>query len=485
MGKRAVRNTVFVLVARVASRVIALVTVIAVSRHLLATGFGVMQTVITYAALVNVTLDLGYGTLYVREGARSVEMLSPYLATLMSLKVVVAVVSLAALAGLLAIPGFESLLLPGFLLMVTSGYSNLLRSSLYALQRLTYEAVAIVAESALQMGLALWGIAHNQSIGFFIWTYVISYAATIVYFTVALSAHKMVKIRFGWDYGLLKRWFLTSVAVGFTSVVTTVYFKIDVPLLQQICPHAVGQNCDAQVGWYTLAYSPFNALLFLPFTLRNVVFPVLSVYYQKQSDRLVIATEKLYRGLLLLAWPTAIGLFILTGPINGFMHLYPQSEPSLHILALGIPFVFLDNTFISALLAMNRQRLFFFIALGGLGFNLVLDVILIPTNGYLGASWATSITEAFLCVVGWWCLRRQGITLNVVRLSWRIVVAGLIMGVALLPFQNVRGVELIAVIIGAALLYGVAIVALRTADADEWLLVRRALGLNPPASRAG
>jgi O-antigen/teichoic acid export membrane protein len=444
-----------------------------------------MQTLITYAALVNVTLDLGYGTLYVREGARSVEMLSPYLATLMSLKVVVAVVSFGVLGALLAIPGFESLLLPGFLLMVTSGYSNLLRSSLYALQRLTYEAVAIVAESALQMGLAFWGIAHHQSISFFIYTYVISYAVTIVYFTAALSAHKMVKVRFGWDYGLLKRWFRTSVAVGFTSVVTTVYFRIDVPILQQICPHAMGQTCDAQVGWYTLAYSPFNALLFLPFTLRNIVFPVLSVYYQKQRERLAVATEKLYRGLLLLAWPTGIGLFILTGPINGLMRLYPQSEPSLHILALGIPFVFLDNTFICALLAMNRQRLFFFIALSGLVFNLILDLIVIPTNGYIGASWATTITEAFLCVVGWWCLRREGITLNVVRLSWRIVVAGLIMGAALIPFQNVGGLELIGVILGGAVVYGIAILALRTADHDEWALVRRALGLNPPTSRAG
>jgi O-antigen/teichoic acid export membrane protein len=478
MGKRAVRNTLWVLAARVTSRVIALVTVVAVGNYLQASGFGEMQTVITYAALVNVTLDLGYGTLYVREGARNVEMLSPYLATLMSLKVVVGVLSLAALAGLLVIPGFESLLLPGFLLMVTSGYSNLLRSSLYALQRLTYEAVAIVAESALQMGLALWGVAHHASIGFFIWTYVISYAATILYFTIALSAHKMVKIRFGWDYGLLKRWFLTSIAVGFTSVVTTVYFKIDVPLLQQICPHSAGQTCDAQVGWYTLAYQPFNALLFLPFTLRSIVFPVLSVYYQKKSDRLAVATEKLYRGLLLLAWPVAVGLFILTGPINSLMHLFPQSEPSLHILALGIPFVFLDNTFISALLAMNRQRLFFFIALGGLVFNLVLDLILIPTNGYLGASWATTITEAFLCVVGWWCLRREGINLHVVKLSWRIIIAGLVMGAALLPFQSVYGLELIAVIGGASLVYAAAIVALRTADQDEWVLVKRALGLN-------
>jgi O-antigen/teichoic acid export membrane protein len=477
MGRRAVRNSAIVMAARVASRVIALVTVIAMAQHLGDLGFGEMQTVITYAALVNVALDLGYGTLFVREGARHPDQISSYLATLLSLKAATAVLSLIGLAALLAIPGFEPLLLPGFCLMVSSAYSNLLRSSLYALQRLTYEAIAIVAESALQMGLTFWGVAHHAGVAYYIWTYVISYVATTIYFIVALSAHRMVKVRFGWDFALLRRWFMTSVAVGFTAVVTIIYFKIDVPLLQQICPHAAGQSCDREVGWYTLAYKPFEALLFLPFTLRSIVFPVLSIYYKDRADRLGIATEKFYRGLLLLAWPTAIGLFILTGPINGLLRLYPQSEASLHILAVGIVFVFLDNTFISALLAMNRQRLFFYVALAGLVFNLALNGILIPTNGYLGASWATVITEAFLCCAGWWCLRREGMTLNVVRLSWRIVLSGLIMGVALLPFTHTRGAGLIATIIGGAVVYGVAVLLLRTADEDEWMLVRRAVGM--------
>ena len=476
MGRRAVRNSAIVLLARISSRVLALISIVAMTQHLSDFGFGQMQTVITYAALVNIGLDLGYGTLYVREGARDPAKLSSYLGTLLSLKTTTAVLSLIGLAALLAIPGFESLLLPGFCLMVSSAYSNLLRSTLYALQRLMYEAVAIVAESVLQLGLTLWGIGHHAGPAYYIWTYVISYVATMIYFGVALSAHRMVKIRLGWDFGLLRRWFWMSVTVGFTSVVTVVYFKIDVPLLQQICPH--GQPCTAQVGWYTLAYKPFEALLFLPFTIRNIVFPVLSVYYKNRSDRLAIATEKFYRGLLLLAWPTAIGLFMLTGPIAGLMRFpYPQSTTSLHILAVGIVFVFLDNTFISALLAMNRQKLFFWVALAGLAFNLALNFILIPTSGYIGASWATVVTEAFLCCVGWWCVRHEGISLNIPKLSWRIVGAGAIMAAALWPFTHTRGAGLIATIIGGALVYGAAILILRVADDDEWALVKRAVGV--------
>ena len=468
LGSRAVRNTLTVLAARVASRVIALVTIIAIGNYLTDTGFGQMQTVITYAALVNVTLDLGYGTLYVREGARHPELLSAYLATLLSFKALSAVASVAVLAAVLVIPGLENLLLPASLLMITAAYSNLLRSSLYALQRLAYEAVAIVLESALLLGLAVWGITTHQGLAFFVWTYVISYSCTIVYFTVALAAHRMIRFQWGCDLGLLRRWFGTAIAVGFTSIVTTVYFKVDVPILQQY------RSYD-EVGWYTLAYKPFEALLFLPFTLRNIVFPVLSVYYAAQSNRLGLATEKLYRVLLLMAWPTAIGLFMMTSQANTILRLYPQSEDSLHILAIGILFVFMDNTFIATLLAMNRQNLFFKIALAGMVFNVVLDFALIPTHGYLGASWATVITEAFLCVVGWWCLRREGVSLRLWHLSWRIFVAGGVMAAFLIPFMHVHGAAALGVMAAGAAVYAIAILALRTADADEWSLIRRAL----------
>src|SRR4051794_29757130 len=86
MGRRAVRNSLIVIIARIASRVIALVSIIVMTNYLTSAAFGEMQTVITYAALLNVALDLGYGTLYVREGARNLDKLSSYLGTLMTLK---------------------------------------------------------------------------------------------------------------------------------------------------------------------------------------------------------------------------------------------------------------------------------------------------------------------------------------------------------------------------------------------------------------
>jgi len=64
-----------------------------------------------------------------------------------------AVASFVILAIALAVAGLSSLLVPGFLLMVLTSYSTLLRNTLYAVQRLGYEAAAVVLESAVLLAL--------------------------------------------------------------------------------------------------------------------------------------------------------------------------------------------------------------------------------------------------------------------------------------------------------------------------------------------
>src|ERR671938_322878 len=161
------RNTAMVLSARVVSRLLALVTVIAAGRHLGDAGFGQYQTLVNYVALVSVLVDIGFNTLYMREGARHPSDIQRYLRNVFSVKALLAVVCLVVLAAALTIPGLENLLLPGFVMMVLSSYSNLLRNTFYALQRLAFEAVAIILESAPLLGLGLIGIPARPGGAYF------------------------------------------------------------------------------------------------------------------------------------------------------------------------------------------------------------------------------------------------------------------------------------------------------------------------------
>lgn len=468
MGSQAVRNTALVLSARVASRLLALVTVIATGNHLGDVHYGEFQTVVNYTALVAVLVDLGFNTLYVREGARHPGELSRYLNNVLSSKAVLAIVGLLFLSLALGLNGLGSLIAAGFALMVLTTYSNLLRNTLYALQNLGYEAIAIVLEAAVLLGLVVLGIRTHQGVVYFLWAYAGSYGFSCLYFAVVLRARRMVTFGLRFEWALVRRWFWSGLPFALTFVITTIYFKIDQPLLWALRPHA-------EAGWYGFAYKPFESLLFIPQSMLAVVFPVMSVYYHQAKERLQPTIDLFFKALVLLGWPLTVGTVVLAHGLNGMLHLYPQSEPALRILAFGIVFMFASNTFIAALNAIDRQVLFTWAAAISMVVNVVLNVVLIPFYGYIGAAWATVATEVVLLSAAYVLVSRELYRAPLHRLAWKPLVAGVAMGAALWPFRGTSGWLTLAVILLGAAVYGAAALLLRVLDPPELALARTAL----------
>ena len=471
LGTRAAGNTLLVLAARVVSRLVTLVAVIEIGRHLGDAGFGRFQTLVTYTALVATLVDLGFNTLYVREGARHLDQLGRYLDSMLSVKVLLSLAALLALFGVLHVPGLSDLLWPGFAMMVLSTYSNLLRNTFYATGQLVWEALDIVLESVVLLGLVVVGALTHQGVAFYAWAYAASYGASCVWFLVLTIALGIARPRWDFDTALLRSWLRAGLPLGVTFVLTNVYFKLDVPMLQRFRPYS-------EVGWYTLAYKPFESLLFIPITVRSVVFPVLSVYFRDSRAQMELALDKLYKALLIVGWPCTVGLLVLAGPVNHALALYPESEAALRILACAIVFMFVDNTFIAALNAMDRQGTYALIALAGLVFNFLLNLVVIPRWGYLGSSSSTVITEILLASLGFLVLwRRGGHRLPLLSLSARTILAGTLMGLALLPFSatHSRTLACVAVVVGMAV-YAALLRVLRVLDADERTIGRTVLG---------
>jgi O-antigen/teichoic acid export membrane protein len=472
LGSRALRNTVLVLTAKVVARLIALVTVLAMVRYLMPASYGAFATLVNYTAIVSVVLDLGFNVLFVREGARHPSEIQRYLRNVMSLRLLMSVVSLVLLAVALASNGLGSLLAPAFVLMVLTSYSNLLRNGLYAVQKLGFEALAVVLESLVLLALVLYGIKTGHGVTYFVWAYAAQYAFSCAYFVVVLAAKRIAVIGWRFELPLLREWFWKGLPFALTFVLTILYFRIDQPLVYAFRPHA-------EAGLYGAAYKPFEALLFIPMTFLSIVFPVLSIYHRERPGELLDAVNRFFKALLLIGWPMSVGIFVLAHPLNHalFGSSYDRSEPALRILALSLGFAFVNNAFIGALSASDHQASFTWAAGWSLLANVALNLALIPTFGYIGASWATVMTEIVLGAAGWTLTARHIGRVPVWRLSWRVVLAGLVMGAAVFPLRDLGGVAMaIPIAVGVAV-YGAAVLLLRALTRDEIEWARRALAL--------
>jgi O-antigen/teichoic acid export membrane protein len=468
LGARAVRNTLFILTAGVFSRVVSLVVVLVLANSLGDDGYGRYTTLIAFSALVSVVADLGFNPLYTREAARSPQQLGHYLGTLMLLKVLLA----GAALGILALALFfgarlGSLIGPGAALLVATAYANLLRNTFYAVGRAEFDAIAIIGEIAIQAGLILYGAHVHASVSYFVWAYTASFLFTSVYSLAVIHIFGLGRVQLTLDFSLVKRWLPLALPFAFTFFLTNLYFRADVPILQHYRPFA-------EIGWYQLAYKPFEALQFIPLAVQAVVYPLLGVYLVSDPARLRLAYQRFFKVLVLLGWPLTVGTFVLVHPIARRLSLFVQSEPSLRILAFAIVFLFANSAFYAMLNATNRQGLNAWATGLAAVINIALNLVLIPFYGYLAASAVTVITEAALCAFGWWFVqrRRPDLRLPVLGLSWRILVAGAAMGLVLYPLARF---PIYLTVPAGGIVYLVAIYFLRAVDAEEWELARGGL----------
>jgi O-antigen/teichoic acid export membrane protein len=470
LGSRALRNTALVLSAKVVARLIALVTVLYMIRRLGPDHYGSFTVLINLTAIVSVVLDLGFNVLFVREGARHQAEIQRYLRNVMSLRLLMSVAALLLLAALVIPLGLGDLLLPGFLLMVLTSYSSLLRNALYAVQQLGYEAIAVVLESVVLLGLVLYGGRTQQGVTYFVWAYAAQYAFSCVYFFVVLAVKRIAVPGWRFEPALLRSWFWKGLPFAMTFVLTILYFRIDQPLIFVF-------RGETESALYGAAYKPIESLLFLPITFLSVVFPVLAVYHRERSKEMIDAVNRFYKALLLMGCPAGIGIFVLAHPLTPLLlgRDFIRSEPALRVLALALGVAFVNNAFIGALNASDRQASFTWAAAWSLVANLALNLTLIPLFGYQGASWATVATEVVLGIAAWTLTARHVGRVPLVSLSWRVLLAGLVMGVAIYPMSGLSGIEVAIPIAAGAVVYTIAVLLLRAVTKDEIAWARRAL----------
>jgi len=461
-----------VLTAKVAARLIALVTVLYMIRKLGPSPYGSFTALVNLSAIASVLLDLGFNVLFVREGARHQDQIQRYLRNVMTLRLFMSAAAFLVLAALVLPLGLAGLLIPGFVLMVLTSYSTLLRNGLYAVQQLGYEAIGVILESVVLLALILYGGSTNQPVVYYVWAYAAQYGFSCVYFSVVLALKRIAVIGWSFDGALLREWFWKGLPFALTFILTILYFRIDQPLI------VVFKGLH-QAGLYAAAYKPIESLLFVPITFLSVVFPVLSVYYHERRAELLDAVNRFYKGLLLMGWPVSLGIFVLARPLTPLLlgHGFLDSEPAMRILALALGIAFVNNAFIGALNASDRQTSFSWAAGWSVAANVALNLVLIPLFGYQGASWATVMTELVLFAAGWILTARYVGRVAIFTLSWRVIVAGLVMAVAIFPLRDLDGFKVAIPIVTGAVVYGAAVLLLRALSGEEIAWARRALAL--------
>ncbi|MDB2394180.1 flippase [Flavobacteriaceae bacterium] len=184
-----------------------------------------------------------------------------------------------------------------------------------------------------------------------------------------------------------------SLPLLFSSVVVIIYLKVDIILLR----HFAGIE---EVGYYAAAARISEMLYAAPVAISTVFFPVImkEINFNKETKRNRI---RFYAIVFYLCLFLSISCSLLSPQIIQVIYgssFYDASQIlSLH--SASIIFIGFLTSSSKELIAKNKYKLIFYRDLAGLFSNLLLNFILIPNYGALGAAVSTLISYFFASVL--------------------------------------------------------------------------------------
>ncbi|HXF70613.1 MAG TPA: oligosaccharide flippase family protein [Thermoflexus sp.] len=206
-------------------------------------------------------------------------------------------------------------------------------------------------------------------------------------------------------------------------LLATLFFKIDVPILQAL-------KGDVQVGWYSTAYKWLDALNIIPAYTTFAVFPVISRQAAGSPEAMRRSVILTLKGLAAVAVLTAVLFTFLAEPLSwllGGAQYLPHAAIALRIMIWSIPIGWMNSLINYVLVALGRQRYQTKAFLIALGFNGIANLLTIPAFGYPAAAVITILSEIVEGMAFYYDLRRTMGPLPWAEILGRPLIAGGVM----------------------------------------------------------
>lgn len=464
------RNSLIIGATKIGQVLLGLIYIAMISRYLGVDRFG-KYSVLWAATTFGITVPAaGLNNILIREIARNRAEAPRYLGAAIMVRRIVgaAIVAIVVAAVLLWHPPRTMALAVYFAL--AWAYLQLsidVNAAVFlAYERMEYDAIVALTNISSTIVVTAFAIQRDWGLpGIFGATAVTNYLASKL--GTALVRRKFVKPRMEINVPQWRAYIKEAMPVGLSRVLKEFYSRLGVFMLTWL-------STSASVALFNGAYRIVVQLNFIPMLLVRAAYPSLSRLAGSAPDKLAYACRKYFKILVIVALPMAVMFSMLSRQII-LLVLGPkfvEASKALTLLGWAATTMFPDTLFWFVLVAINRQMLGAASLMACVAVNILLDLLLIPHFGFVGACFGTLTAELTFFAVAYSFVRRALGPLQVPKALAKPVMAGVVMAAALYPACDLS--LFLSLPIGL-LTYLLAVLFLRVFDADERQLFRRLL----------
>jgi O-antigen/teichoic acid export membrane protein len=434
--------------------------------------FGQYSTVLAFVGLFSIFAELGMTQYVMREIARDRSKTNQYFWNLLALRMILALFSIGWITAAAQIAGYTPELIAGVVLytgnFILAAIDAPMTTVLTANERLDHVTSKTVVGQAVFVGLGFLFTLLGWSYMGLILAGIIAMLPPIVMMYFAMRKHDMLPGRMHFDVrswlGLVR----AGLPFGIISLALSVALSIDTVMLKHF-------HTDDVVGWYNAAYGMAFIILNLTAGIKVAMVPSLTRSYVEDPQQVETWYHRTTKINILLTLPIAFGGMVISKGLIAFLFTpeYAPAAAALQILVWDIPFMMFaafcgDITTVIGL-EKPAARIYSINAV----VNIILNWLVIPEYGIVGASIVTVATDILSSIQFYLLLNKQFKFHNLASVLVRTTAASAAMAVVVALLGDVHVIISMAV---GTVVFGVLALALRLIDQEEWDMFHRVFG---------
>ncbi|KAA0206918.1 flippase [Candidatus Uhrbacteria bacterium] len=409
-SQKIAQNAAWLMIATTAQKAISFVSFTVIARIVEVAVTGEYFFAISITSIFVTFADLGLTPVLIREMAADEKRGKALLARAMAAKAVLLPLTAAAAIGyawLIGVRGetFIAVIIAALFVMAADATSVLWYGAIRGKRELRFEAAGMFAG---QVFTAIIGISA-AALGFGVIGLVIGLAVASLW-NVGWSIRNAYRLGLRPKDGTAWAWREIAVMAApfaLAGIFVKIYSYVDSQILKIV-------HGSVAVGEYAVAYKLTYALQFMPMAFVAALYPGLSHAAKHDKGAIPGILKGSQRLMLIAAVPLAALLSSLSGRFIYLLYgpRYEGSIPALMVLPWVLVPIFLDFPIGSLLNSTHRAHLKTAAMGMAMVINVILNILLVPPLGPVGAAWAGVVSFWGLFLIGWWYVRKD------MALSW-------------------------------------------------------------------
>ncbi len=425
-ARKVLSSTLVQVIGKVFIAILGLLTNKMLAVYLSPVERGTYEVVYNVLALAGIVADMGLYTIALREISSQKHSMDKVIGNILSIRNVLCILSfIVTFLAVLLIPSLNQqgplficaliIASAGTMFALLNGTVTSVLQSVYEMRHATIAQVLGKVISLVMMAAAMFMFFTKPEPGYnfatdfqaFQWLFMAGLVGNIVmYLYTRYHVKKHTKIAYRFDFEYWKEIVWNAFPYGLALVLSTLYFKIDIFLIQIFIPGDYGLE---QVNFYAAPVKIVEIFSVLSQFFLNALLPILTVYILNKDGKLQSLIQRSFEFLLLMAAPVVtVGValaYSIINATNSEIYLtrldegFYGSDAVLQVIIWSVLFSFLNSLFNYMLVALHKQKKLIIINFFSLGFNIIANIILIPYMGIFACAITTVFTEILVLVL--------------------------------------------------------------------------------------